>query len=127
MDLLANLAVDGVTIKKVIDLLAGGGTMSGKVEVDPVDLRMSANQLAMHGEDLRTSHTESDADIEATQTGWAGQSATAMGAKLAEWQQFTARICADLDAHQGSFRAAADAYEVNDADSAGAIASQTID
>lgn len=101
--------------------------MSDKVRVDPVDLRMSANHLAMHSEDLRAAHTEADADIEATQAGWVGESAMAMQVKLEEWQQFTARVCADLDIHQANFCSAANAYEVTDADSAGTIASRTID
>jgi len=92
--------------------------MADRVRVDPVDLRMSAGHLAMHSEDLRTAHASADSDIDATQAGWAGASAAAMRAKLAEWQEFTDRVCADLDAHQDSFLSAAAKYE--SADDAGA-------
>lgn len=100
--------------------------MAGTVKVDPIDLRMSANHLAMHSEDLRTAHAEADADIEATQAGWVGASATAMQTKLAQWQEFTARICADLDTHQDNFHAAAAAYEATDTGGAETITA-TID
>jgi WXG100 family type VII secretion target len=95
--------------------------MVARLKVDPADLWMSADHLAMHSADLRAAHAEADADIEATEAGWAGESASAMQLKMAEWQEFTDRICAVLDNHQTLFRLAGNRYQVSDGDRAQAI------
>jgi WXG100 family type VII secretion target len=100
--------------------------MSDVVKADPADLLISADHLAMHSTDLRAAHAESDADIEATQAGWTGTSAVAMHAKFTEWQEFTDKVCGELDTHQDNFRAAADAYQAADADGAKSIDARVI-
>jgi WXG100 family type VII secretion target len=93
---------------------------------NPVDLWISSDHLAMHSADLRTAHAAADADVEATEAGWSGESGLAMQEKLNEWQGFTQRICAALDDHQMRFRAAGDAYATTDDTQAAYINSQPI-
>jgi WXG100 family type VII secretion target len=108
----------------VFALLKGGYEVSEHVTVNPVDLWMSSDHLAVHSADLRAAHAAADADVEATQAGWAGESSVAMQTKLSEWQGFTQRICAALDEHHVRFRAAGDAYATTDETQAAYINSQ---
>ena len=84
--------------------------MADRLRAYPPDLWVSAEQVAMHNEDLRAAHARADANIEATTSGWAGSSAIAMQSKVAEWQAFTQQMCARLDEHHAHFRSTGNAY-----------------
>jgi len=85
--------------------------MADHLRAYPPDLWVSADQVAMHNEELRTAHARADARIAATSSGWAGASAVAMRAKVAEWQAFTQQMCAKLDEHHAHFRSTGNAYQ----------------
>ncbi len=92
--------------------------MGDRVQVDPIDLRMSSDHMDMHHAELLGAHTAADGAIEEAQAGWVGASAAALQARLVEWQAATARLCGDIAAHGDAFRAAAAGYETTDTDSA---------
>lgn len=98
--------------------------MPEPLRVDPVDLHVSANHMNVHHADLRAAHAEADNDIEAAQTGRVGASAAALQAKLAEWQATTGQLCGSIAEHEQAFRAARDAYQVVDGQSADDINDQ---
>ncbi|GLP76369.1 hypothetical protein TUM20983_34790 [Mycobacterium antarcticum] len=92
--------------------------MPKDLEVDPIDLRMSADHMDMHHADLTAAHTTADADIESAQAGWVGASGAALLAKLADWQQATGVMTADIASHGAAFQSAAAEYASVDETSA---------
>lgn len=86
------------------------------LQVNSVDLHMSADHMDMHHTDLQASHAAADGDIESAQTGWTGASAAALQAKLAEWQTTTETLCASVSDHGESFRTAGHSYADVDVD-----------
>ncbi|MGO4447192.1 WXG100 family type VII secretion target [Mycobacterium sp. 2YAF39] len=92
--------------------------MAKDLKVDPIDLRLSSDHMDTHHADLLAAHTAASEDIEAAQSGWVGSSATALQAKLAEWQETTTAITTDIAAHAKAFENAAHAYATVDADGA---------
>lgn len=98
--------------------------MSEPLHVNPIDLHMSADHMSVHHTDLRTAHAAAASDIEAAQSGWVGASAAALQTKLAEWQGTTEQLCERIADHEQSFRAAGNAYQSADGDSAKSITSR---
>ena len=92
--------------------------MPKDLEVDPVDLRVSAAHMDMHHADLTAAHSAADADIEYSQAGWVGASGAALIAKLADWQAATITMTADIASHGAAFQAAATDYVTVDDTSA---------
>lgn len=86
------------------------------LQVNPVDLHMSADHMDMHHMDLQAAHAAADGDIESAQTGWTGASAAALQAKLTEWQTTTETLCASVGDHGDSFRVAGHNYDGVDVD-----------
>lgn len=92
--------------------------MTEPLEVDPLDLHLSADHLGVHHAELRTAHTAADGDIEAAQAGWVGASAAALQAKLADWQATTEQLCGSIADHEQAFRAAKNQYQAVDGETA---------
>ncbi|WP_156658228.1 WXG100 family type VII secretion target [Mycobacterium kyorinense] len=95
------------------------------LEVDPVDLRISANHMSVHHNNLRAAHATADSDIEGAQVGWVGASVAALRAKLAEWQSTTEQLCGSIADHEQAFRVAGSQYRAVDGQSADNINDQT--
>lgn len=55
------------------------------LRVDLAALAYSAAQVNGHGEDVASAHLASQNRIEAAQSGWVGQSADALDARMAAW------------------------------------------
>ena len=91
------------------------------LEVDPIDLRMSSDHMDMHHAEIRAAHAAADGEIE----GAAGRLGRRFRCGLAgeddEWQATTTKLCGDIAAHGAAFKAAADGYTQNDANSAEAL------
>jgi WXG100 family type VII secretion target len=102
----------------VLDASREVGVVPEPLEVDPIDLHISAGHMSVHHADLRAAHAEADSDIEGAQAGWVGTSAAALQAKLAEWQATTEQLCGNIADHEQAFRAAAQKYTTVDGESA---------
>jgi WXG100 family type VII secretion target len=98
--------------------------MPEPLEVDPVELHISANHMSVHHADLRAAHAAADSEIEGAQAGWVGASAAALQAKLAEWQSTTEHLCGTIADHEQAFRAAGNQYRAVDGQSADNIDDQ---
>jgi WXG100 family type VII secretion target len=95
--------------------------MTDHLNVDPVDLHMSAAHIDVHHTELKAAHTAADGAIEGAQAGWVGASAAALQAKVAQWQATTTQLCGDIASHGAAYRTAANAYTANDGNSAEAL------
>ena len=73
--------------------------MSSCIRVDPDQLRSAAVHIDGQGEDLLVGYSSVHSRIEAAQSGWAGRSAAALSARLAEWQATVAGIHARVSDH----------------------------
>ena len=88
--------------------------MPKPLEVDPIDLRISANHMDVHHAELAAAHTAANSEIEAAQVGWVGASGAALMAKFAEWQEATFAITSEIASHGAAFQATADDYAATD-------------
>lgn len=95
--------------------------MADHLKVDPIDLHMSSDHMDVHRADLHAAHTAAHGEIEGAQAGWVGASAAALQSKMAEWQATTTQLCGDIAAHGAAYKAAANGYTQNDANSAEAL------
>lgn len=95
--------------------------MPKPLQVDAVDLGLSAAVIDSLADEVRAAHADADARIEAAQSGWVGASAAAMAAKRAAWQGFTSGMYAEMAAHSAKFRAAAHEFQATDSHGAEAI------
>lgn len=91
------------------------------LRVNTDDLRMSADFMDMHGEDLRREHQTADTGIADSASEWVGTSAAALHAKLAEWQQVTAHAAGEFDYHNAAFKKVAVEFETMDDDAAACL------
>lgn len=98
--------------------------MPKDLEVDPIDLRMSADHMDMHHSDLLAAHGAANSAIEEAHVGWVGTSASALQAKFAEWREATEKMADDIAAHGAAFRSAASEYQIRDAEGAAALNDQ---
>lgn len=101
-----------------------GSVMAKPLRVDPVDLQMSADHIAVHCAEFRAAHADTDADIEAAQPGWVGTSASALRANFVEWQAATTQLSSAMEAHGVALRAAAQSYTTTDSGNAVSLDSQ---
>lgn len=88
------------------------------LRVDTDDLRMSADFMDMHGEDLRREHAAADTSIADSAAEWVGASAAALQAKLAEWQRVTAHATGEFTYHNAAFKKVAVEFETMDDEAA---------
>ncbi|SRX94723.1 hypothetical protein MSP7336_02983 [Mycobacterium shimoidei] len=98
--------------------------MPQPLKFDLADLHISANHMSVHHADLKAAHAEADTDIQNAQAGWVGASAAALQGKLAEWQATTEQLCGNIADHEQAFRAARNAYQRTDDQSADNIDDQ---
>ena len=82
--------------------------MPRDMRVDPTDLGLSANQVDVSADDLRTSHAAAQERVAGAATGWIGRSAKALAAKAEHWEQESASHYTEISGHGTSFRTAAD-------------------
>jgi uncharacterized protein YukE len=93
--------------------------MPEPLRVDPVDLFLSSDHLAMHHAEHVEVHEVANASIEsAANAGWIGSSATALKGKMSHLQQITSHIGSELERHRDAFRQSGHKYTDTDADSA---------
>jgi WXG100 family type VII secretion target len=92
--------------------------MADHLNVEPVDLHMSAAHMDVHHAELQAAHAAADGAIEAAQAGWVGASAAALKAKFAEWRATTEELTGDIATHGAAFRSVALGYAGVDSDSA---------
>lgn len=92
--------------------------MAKPLDVDPIDLRMSAEHMDMHHGELSAAHVAANGEIEAAQVGWIGASGAALLAKFAAWQEATVTMATDIAAHGAAFQSAAEEYAATDQTSA---------
>ena len=91
------------------------------LRVDVDHLRMSADFMDMHGEDLRRAHETADTSIVDSAAEWVGASAAALQAKLAEWQGVTAHASNEFAYHNAAFKKVATEFEKMDEEGATAL------
>lgn len=121
----ANRRVGGAVAQLILGCTAiSRGNVPKNLDVDPADLRLSADHMDMHASELSTAHGAANADIEAAQAGWVGASASALQAKFAEWQEATTAMTKDIAAHGVAFASAAEGYTTVDQDGAQALDQQ---
>jgi uncharacterized protein YukE len=73
--------------------------MTMPLKVDLEQLVGSANKVTGQGEELATSHIAADGRIAEAEAGWRGQSAAALYARAAVWNERSARLVARLGDH----------------------------
>jgi uncharacterized protein YukE len=96
--------------------------MPEPLRVDPVDLFLSSDQLAMHHAEHIEAHEAANAFIEsAANAGWVGSSAAALQGKMPHLQRITSHISAELERHRDAFRRSGHSYRDTDTDSAANI------
>jgi hypothetical protein len=81
------------------------------LKVDPIDLLMSSDHLAMHHAHHLEAHEAANASIESAGPGWVGSSAAALQAKLTDLQAVTSHISAELEHHRDAFLRIGHSYE----------------
>jgi uncharacterized protein YukE len=91
------------------------------LRVDPTDLGLSANQVDVSADDLRTAHTAAQERVAGASAGWIGKSATALAAKAEHWEQESASHYAEMCRHGAHFRSAAEKYVSTDSTSASGL------
>lgn len=92
--------------------------MAESLEVDPVDLRMSSDHLAMYHAQHVETHAAANASIEMAGSGWVGSSAGALQAKMADLEAITSHIAGELAHHRDAFRLIGNRYSGIDEDAA---------
>lgn len=96
--------------------------MPEPLEVDPADLLVSADHLAMHHVEHTEVHQAANATIESAASGWVGSSAAALQDKLAHLHSITAHISNELAHHRDAFTQIGHRYEnIDDAAAADMI------
>ena len=93
--------------------------MSLRVNVE--DLVTSGVAVTGHGEDVAMKHSSADSRIESAQTGWQGQSATAMAACSATWLQTTTALLTRLSDHAQGLHNSAHGFSQQDAQTSQAL------
>ncbi|MDT5066709.1 MAG: hypothetical protein QOK02_2864 [Mycobacterium sp.] len=88
--------------------------MSERVRVTPEDLHVSASTVDMHADDLRTKHGAADGRVEESMRGLPDGAASALGAKMTEWQATTGAIYGNMAGHSDSMRRGAAKYSQTD-------------
>jgi WXG100 family type VII secretion target len=77
------------------------------LRVNIEDLVTSGTAVTGHGEDVAMKHSAADGRIESAQSGWQGQSATAMAAKSAAWMETTSVLLTRMSDHAQGLHASA--------------------
>lgn len=95
--------------------------LSENLFVDPIDLHMSSDHLAMHQGELSAAHTAADSEMARAQATWVGASAAALGARLLRCREETESLIGDLATQGARIRCAAYEYTLTDDDAALAV------
>jgi len=90
----------------------------GELRVDPAEVHKSGVELGEIASTVKTEFSRVDQEIASAQSGWIGQSAAALAAKAAEWQEATTNHHQTLVDHGDKFTSAARQY--GQADESGA-------
>lgn len=95
--------------------------LTENVFVDPIDLHMSSDHLAMHEGELSAAHAAADSVMAQAQAAWVGASSAAMRSRLLRCHEETESLISDLAAQGAHIRCAAYAYALTDDDAAFAV------
>jgi WXG100 family type VII secretion target len=82
----------------------------GWIRVDPDQMRAAAVHVDGQAEDISVGHASVHSRMEAAQAGWAGASAAALTARVAEWQTSVALIGSRIADHGAAFHGGAEAF-----------------
>ncbi|CPW62561.1 WXG100 family type VII secretion target [Mycobacteroides abscessus] len=85
--------------------------MAHALRVDFVDMKLSANLIDGHRQELRAAHASADAAIEAAQSGWVGQSALALNELLLGLQGITHHAGNECDHHSTAIGAISENFQ----------------
>jgi WXG100 family type VII secretion target len=89
--------------------------------VDPIDLRMSSDHLAVYHDELLAAHRAADSVMAEAQGRWVGASASAIDRGLARWREDTDTLTAAIATQESAIRCAADEYTRTDTEGAAAV------
>lgn len=81
-----------------------------ELNVDPAEVHKSGVELGEIAATVKSEFGKSDQQIASAQSGWIGQSAAALAAKAAEWQEATTDHHQTLVEHGNKFTEAARLY-----------------
>ncbi|MDT5105489.1 MAG: hypothetical protein QOI25_3002 [Mycobacterium sp.] len=95
--------------------------MAESLEVDPVCLFMSADQLDMHNSEHDQVHAVANAEIASAESGWVGSSGGALRGKLALLESVSAHVSKELTHHRDAFHDIGRRYQNIDDGSASEI------
>lgn len=90
------------------------GTRMSELRVNPAEVHRSGVELGDIAATVKSVLGKSDAEIASAQAGWVGNSAGALAALTAEWQQSTQLLAEILADHGDKFTAAAKQYGLAD-------------
>lgn len=92
--------------------------MSGRLQVDPVDLLMSSEQLATLEREHNQEHTAANNTLTSAAAQWIGTSATALQGKLGFLQQISKHVGNELGHNSKALRSIGTEFERTDENSA---------
>ena len=92
-----------------------------ELRVDPGEVRKSGVEVGEIAATVKSEFAKTDHEVASAQSGWVGQSAAALAAKAAEWQEATAAHHQTLVDHGEKFTAAAHRYTSTDESGAGSV------
>jgi uncharacterized protein YukE len=95
--------------------------MSDHLRVVPEDLHLSASTVDTHADDMRTKHGAADGRIEESTRGLPAGAASALSAKVTEWQATTSTLYGNMASHSDGLRMGALKYSQNDQSSAASL------
>ena len=92
--------------------------MPGTLAVDLDALIQSATTVVGRGDDLHARHAGASTPISAAQGGWAGSSAAALAARVAEWNARTTSLVSRIGTFAAGMHTSAAEFDANEHDSA---------
>jgi uncharacterized protein YukE len=95
--------------------------LAANLSVDPIDLHMSSDHLAVYHCELLAAHRAADRIMGEAQARWVGASASAMRDGLARWREDTDTLAAAIATRERDIRCAADLYALSDTGGAAAV------
>lgn len=90
----------------------------GRLQVNPVDLYLSSDQVATLDREYAAVRTTSHNTLESAASKWIGTSASALHAKLSFLQKISSNITSELEHNSRAFKHIAAAFENTDETSA---------